>query len=513
MGWLKRRLPKKRWKRVALYAISTLLIVAAADMGLVQYWRRIQISPETTRVVAPLNEAGTPDYITALNEKYGRGVTEENNAAGLLLKARVRTLPGEPAAARYYPLEPVIVGFPLWLHETANKVPSDEEVNEASQQFAAMRRSPWKTAEHPVWARWLDSQAKGLADARRAAERPKLFVPLAPRQIRPGGAVEVMDNAWLITHALRFIGWELVTDGMRRAGDGNTAGFREDIMAAMKLARLVGNGQTVMHVASGYSIEEVAVRAVRASATTPGMLSAEECRKLLAEMESVGPLPGLEDVVGGQMRWEVLDTLCGVAHDGLAAYDASRRVDQCRSILGFAVPAWSVSLAFMLAPVHYNAQLRQANAVVDEHVAALRLPTYSARQAAYQAILARHNWDVNVLTESGHLYYIPLGEIVGRSGIVFLEQRAHTEGDLARVALALAAYRSEHGAYPEKLDGLKEAGILREVPRDGFSDAPLVYQRRGGGYVLYTVGDKTYVENGEGEEQKKGYPWRVVRVE
>ena len=44
------------------------------------------IGPDTTRIMGPLRANGTVDYITALNEKMGRGVDAERNAAVVLAR-------------------------------------------------------------------------------------------------------------------------------------------------------------------------------------------------------------------------------------------------------------------------------------------------------------------------------------------------------------------------------------------------------------------------------------------
>lgn len=57
---------------------------------------------------------------------------------------------------------------------------------------------------------------------------------------------------------------------------------------------------------------------------------------------------------------------------------------------------------------------------------------------------------------------------------------------LMQAALALRAYQIEHGAYPASLAILRAAG--RTLPDDPFSGKPLVYRRRGKGYLIYSIG-------------------------
>jgi hypothetical protein len=48
---------------------------------------KLTISKETTYVLGPADQDGCIDYVTALNEYLGKGVTAENNANVLIWKA------------------------------------------------------------------------------------------------------------------------------------------------------------------------------------------------------------------------------------------------------------------------------------------------------------------------------------------------------------------------------------------------------------------------------------------
>ena len=54
--------------------------------------------------------------------------------------------------------------------------------------------------------------------------------------------------------------------------------------------------------------------------------------------------------------------------------------------------------------------------------------------------------------------------------------------------LAIMRYEKEKGQYPADLDELVEAGYLKKLPMDPYSDAPLIYRRTNGGFLLYSFG-------------------------
>src|SRR5262249_6620406 len=67
------------------------------------------------------------------------------------------------------------------------------------------------------------------------------------------------------------------------------------------------------------------------------------------------------------------------------------------------------------------------------------------------------------------------------------------------LAFALAAYRSDHGSYPEKLD-LLAPQYLEEIPNDLYSGKALIYRPSEHGYLLYSVGDNGLDDGGRGSD-------------
>jgi len=67
--------------------------------------------------------------------------------------------------------------------------------------------------------------------------------------------------------------------------------------------------------------------------------------------------------------------------------------------------------------------------------------------------------------------------------------------DLTRVAIALDIQHSNDGMYPDSLNDL-HVDSLGELPLDRFSGYPLHYERRGDGYLLYSVGPNAKDDQG-----------------
>jgi hypothetical protein len=80
--------------------------------------------------------------------------------------------------------------------------------------------------------------------------------------------------------------------------------------------------------------------------------------------------------------------------------------------------------------------------------------------------------------------------------VTFKRLLADAQDEMFVAALALQAWRAEHGRYPETLDALVP-DILEAAPADPFAGAPLKYRRDGETYVLYSVGPDGRDDGGE----------------
>jgi hypothetical protein len=84
--------------------------------------------------------------------------------------------------------------------------------------------------------------------------------------------------------------------------------------------------------------------------------------------------------------------------------------------------------------------------------------------------------------------------------------RAETSNVLLMTALALCAYRLEHGAYPQKLGALVPS-YLQGIPADpsGAGEA-LRYQKQGADYKLWSIGTDSKDDGGRPVEDKTQKP-------
>ncbi|MBW7990330.1 MAG: hypothetical protein FVQ84_10000 [Planctomycetes bacterium] len=87
---------------------------------------------------------------------------------------------------------------------------------------------------------------------------------------------------------------------------------------------------------------------------------------------------------------------------------------------------------------------------------------------------------------------IPAHERVGQ-----IAWRMKSGREALLTVLAVMRYENEKGGYPAGLDELVEAGYLKKLPMDPYSDGLLVYRRTEGGFLLYSLGTNLTDEGGE----------------
>jgi len=87
-----------------------------------------------------------------------------------------------------------------------------------------------------------------------------------------------------------------------------------------------------------------------------------------------------------------------------------------------------------------------------------------------------------------------------------LSYRSRAQIEALVTTIAAIRYKRAHGDYPESLDRLLEADLLKELPMDPYSDKPLVYRRTHDGFILYSLGPDFDDDGGEVPESPAAEP-------
>ena len=487
---MKLRLPRRRLWRCAIYVISLLLVLTAIDLTLVETRRTIHPGYETTRIDGPLQADGSIDYLMALDNRFSQGITPENNAVPLLLRAL-----GRKMLAKNQPPDGITdrLGMQHLPEHGDYLIEYDGYCLAHSSQgepnpFAsdAPTPIPWPLIVKPITAQWIKENEKPLALITEASKRPRFFIPFYG-----GYRPETMTELYLPHVApLRDVCRPFLTRALIRLEAGDAAGFREDVLTVHRLARLLGQASTMVErvVANGWM--EIPACQVERLAAANGKLTAEQARILAAELEAMRDLPPIMDCIDVLERFAMLDLLQSAARMGPAR--AGRLFSEVMGDrAGFSGPI------YRFIPMPYEECMRRFNHFYDGAFAATRQPSYSKCLAAMRLwdretskIRAKNRVALMLTADWPVMFFMP-----SLFRPYTLEYRARRENRLTQVALALAAFKGDHHAYPATLAELSP-GYLRAIPIDLFSEKPLIYSPTAKGYKLYSVSSNIVDEGG-----------------
>jgi len=459
----------------------------------------ITVSKETTRITGPLRDDGYVDYVAALNEQFGRGVTPENNAAVPLWQAlgpepvdeeiraeffRLLGIPQPPRQGRY------LVDFNNVVERLGPKAGEDPD-----GQFDRAMKGPWSAEDCPAVAGWLQANEAALPLVVEASRRPRYYAPMVSHD-----DVAPMISVLLPTLGqARNVARAVMARAMLRLDSGDVDAAADDLLACHRFARLIGQGPTLIDALVAIAIDTMACQGDTVLATS-GKLSAEQAAAYLAELKKLPPLPSMVDKIDVAERYMFLDAAAGIARNGPSALSGIAGDGGGGGFSAAVLKAISDSM------LDWDEVLRIGNAWYDRMVEAGRQPTREARNAAWTKV----DDDLHELTEraadkqalladllSGKSPRQLMTEKMGAIMIALLlpavnaamdaEERGKMRFEVTELAVALSAYHAEHGAYPKKLGKLAPTYVA-EIPRDRFADADLTYRPRKDGYLLYSVG-------------------------
>ena len=108
----------------------------------------------------------------------------------------------------------------------------------------------------------------------------------------------------------------------------------------------------------------------------------------------------------------------------------------------------------------------------------------------YDTMAAKTSWQLHNEQTQPITKDNPLIEVLGSAmaKVIELESRIRTEEQALITTLAVLRYNANSDGYPGALSQLVSAGYIKELPKDPFSDKPLVYKRTIQSFTLYSFG-------------------------
>jgi len=456
---------------------------------------RFAISKPTTFLTGPLRADGYVDYLTALNDRAARGVTISNNSAVLLRQALGVKRFGPVISDRYFELlgvAPPDITHPfVMIGDAAN----NRLIDEFYQREPTMRSRPLPRREMPALASWIDANAAPLELVVRASQRPNYYEPLVSCESPP-----LLCRAARTSYEdLRQAAAALHRRAMMRLSDGDVEKAFQDLIACHALGRLWSHAPRLTEAFQAIDVGNEAATGVIALANR-GHFSRESVRRYQEVLNSLPPMVPLADTLGFGERCVYLDIICESERAGPGALRQPFVREESKE-------AYKRVLALVGDPsVDWNEALKDFNCWYDRLVSASRQPTRAERLAADAALgnpfkLPAPQAEENAEHVGGGRSTATRGVVIGRDlgralvafelftarGLFDIQDASTTRMRLMHIVVALAAYRIDHGTYPNNLDSLVPR-YLTTVPMDPFSDSQFSYQRNGKGYRLSSVG-------------------------
>jgi hypothetical protein len=468
------------------------LIAIAADMLLVEARRSFEPGFETTRITSPTLADGSIDYLTAVENHFSQGITNDNNAAPLMLEAFGRAAlpsnqPPDGITARLGMPHLPEKGdyFISYTHYTTSATDEDDDLGDPNLP------THWPIKLRPSADKWVKDNEKPLALLTQASNRPHFFLPFNGGT-RPESMLEILlPHANLLRQACKAF----LVRAVLRLEHGDAAGFHDDVLTVLRLARVYGQAPTMIERIVANSSMEMSVCAVIRVAAQSGKLPVGEMRALLSQMIALGETPSLAvETINNGERLMVLDILQSMSRGG------PRRAAELFVFAATNTRNSGAESLFRFVPVPYEASMRRLNAFYDGAISALNQPTYPEKSAAlklWNAEIQKIAQRNRILTFLGPDWPVMLF-LPAITGPDNRWEIARMTNRLARIVLAISLYRADHGAYPQSLDSLSP-DYLAKIPSDLFTEKPLIYSRTQDGYTLYSVGPNMTDDGGKSQ--------------
>ncbi len=498
----------------------------------------VTISKETTRIVKPLREDGYPDYLAALNQQLGRGVTAENNIAVTVweavgpedLSAGIKSLyfkhlgmdplpeDGDYYRSFYQRIENLIS---LWEEDpdiTRSEIQTRR--NAFDDQYDFCTSNPWNkdssremdlwlTAAEPFLNRIIQSTERRdhyynpyiISAADRAQPSPELISILLP------GAQHIRD----IARGLALL-------ANRRIAEGRMDEAIRVSRAIHRIGRLSSVGGTLIEGLVGIAIDGIGFELDNRLINTPS-ISKASLSKLQSQLEKLPSISSLAAKIDLTERYMYLDTTISIARhgpqalsmatNGSAAEDSPILTSLAKTVSGSLVD-WDLVLKKgnywydeikRINDIKSFSQRAIENKKLEVRLTALRVEVGSPAAIAKQILFSGKS--IPEIT-SAQMSNILVGLLLPSvQAAVSAETRNDARMGITLTACALQAYHRDNKRYPDSLAAL--GGVyIDKLPADPFRGKSLTYRQQSNSFLLYSVGPNLKDEGGKGRDENNG---------
>lgn len=485
-------------------------------------------SPETTHITSPLDSEGYVDYLAALNERLGAGVSSGENAAIPLLEAI-------GVAERNLEVTNLLraaLGMPAWTSGSMQMFSIGDLVKERTGQFsdngvvtdsaglqaesqrildqnAKAAERPWKEADFPEMAEVLKRNAASLQRVTDGVKRPKYYRPLVKRSANETMVAILLPDIQVSREFAR----QLSMRAMLHLGHGRVKESKEDLLTMHRLGAHISRGATLIEGLVGVAIDSMAAAGDNRWAQHPKVTAAD----IAAYRAQIVALPAVSNF-GPQIdvseRFMGLDVTQAVARGRLTATSV---LDENQGILAgeeSSMPklgAQRLMESFIGLSVDWAVAMQTLNKQYDDLAAFAKIPNPQARDKALADLNATM---VARRAELGSVKSVVASVLGGNKGrgknmgntfanllvpavaqVFEAENRVRMRREVTIAGFAILEYRAANGACPASLQDLVPE-YLTAVPADVYTGEALKYATDGVNFKVYAIGKNRTDDNG-----------------
>ncbi len=489
--------------------------VASAEVG----GAAIKVSKETTEITEPLGAAGLPDYVAAMNAKYGKGVTPENNGFvmwwGVMPDApSMERKLGPKAQARLEGLMGVQGVDRTGIKFQDYRDRWDKNDGGPWEKLRQAQAKVWVEKDDPALAAYLRDMEPAMEVLEAAAAKEHWWCPA----VTDDDGQAILANSYYnsVLPAIDAI----IARASLRFGTGDFAGFVTDYVTARRLAAHMAAGPMGLSRLRG---REEAWRANRmaGAAVASGKLTLAQCEALAKAMDAIPKLGTSTEPADVADRWSVLAAICAIARtaQGGDIPKVSLWADGREGLLTEEVRKKLGTID--REAVDWNYVLTRINAQIDAAIASSQQVKFSDLQSARAKDLKDFQRFEKALTGNADLHRRPQENDAEYSerilqalnsqvpaGAIFWEFFARPvdmHEPMLRALLAAAMFKAKTGDWPDTVEQLVPE-YLPAVGKDIYSpqgDEPLKYVVSKNGPRVYSVGPDGKDDFGQLVREKK----------
>jgi hypothetical protein len=498
----------------------------------------VTISKETTRIVRPLKSDGYPDYLAALNQQLGRGVTAENNIAVTVwetvgpedLSAGIKSLYFKhlgmdplPTDGNYYRsfyqrIEKLISIREADPDITRSEIQTRREAFDDQYEFCM--RNPWNKDSSREMDLWLTAAEPFLNRIIQSTERRDHFYNpyIITAEDRDQPAPEIISILLPGAQHTREIARGLALMANRRIADGSIDEAIRISRVIHRIGRLSSTGGTLIEGLVGIAIDGIAFELDNRLITTP-LITKALLNKLQSQLEKLPPISSLAAKIDLTERYMYLDTTIALARHGPQALSVvtSDSASDENPVLSSLAKTFSNNLidwdlVLMNGNYWYDefrrindiesfAQRAIENSKLEQRLTALRVELGSPSAIAKQILFSGKSISQITSIQMSNILVSLLVPAV--QAAISAEIRNDARMGITLTACALQAYHRDNKRYPDALAAL-DGVYIDKLPLDPFRGKSLRYRLQGDKFSLYSVGPNLKDEDGKERQEPNG---------